>query len=134
MPAANPVVLVAESDALTRELIAAALSRLDPRPVVLPAFSGRQALQAAAGRRPDLALVDLLLPHGGIGLIAQLKNAGVSWTLPVIVMSGVGLRSVVRQAARAGADDFLLKPLRPEDLARRVERWLSAGGGADEHA
>ncbi len=100
---------------------------------VTPAATAQEALDAAALRPPDAAIVDLVLPDGdGIELCHQLRE----WTqAPIIVLSAVGDEEEKVRALEAGADDYVVKPFSPRELVARLQAALRrAGHGADEPA
>ncbi|HWW66531.1 MAG TPA: response regulator, partial [Solirubrobacterales bacterium] len=72
------------------------------------AETAREALDAAALRRPDAAIVDLVLPDGdGVEVCAQLR----AWSeMPILVLSAVGEEEQKVRALEAGADDYVTKP------------------------
>jgi two-component system KDP operon response regulator KdpE len=95
------------------------------------AETAREALDAAALRRPDAAIVDLVLPDGdGVEVCAQLR----AWSeMPILVLSAVGEEEQKVRALEAGADDYVTKPFGPKELVARLRAALRrAPGGADE--
>jgi two-component system, OmpR family, KDP operon response regulator KdpE len=80
------------------------------------------ALDAAALSVVDAAIVDLLLPDGdGIELCLRLRE----WSdMPIIVLSAVGEEAQKVRALRAGADDYVTKPIGPDELIARLEAVL----------
>lgn len=92
-----------------------------------------EALDAAAVRPPDAAILDLVLPDGdGIAVCAQLRE----WsTMPIIVLSAIGDEEEKVRALEAGADDYVVKPFGPRELVARLHAALRrAGGAVDEPA
>jgi len=89
--------------------------------------NGTRALAAARSDRPDLAVLDLLVPGlDGFQLVSMLKRDR-ELAMPVIVVSG-RMREADREAAcKAGADLFLPKPVDRERLVAEVARLLAAG-------
>jgi two-component system KDP operon response regulator KdpE len=89
---------------------------------VLPAESGEDALDLAAVRAPDAAIVDLVLPDlNGIEVCRRLRE----WSeLPIIVLSAVGEEDAKVEALAAGADDYVTKPFGPRELVARVQAAL----------
>ena len=90
---------------------------------VLSASDGEEALRISASENPDLMILDVFMPGlDGFGVLQRLRdrelNTG-SRQLPVIVFSARS--SVSEQALSQGANDFILKPFLPADLARKVE-------------
>jgi two-component system KDP operon response regulator KdpE len=93
--------------------------------------SAQEALDAAAVRPPDAAIIDLMLPDGnGIEVCRELR----SWTqMPILVLSAVGDEAQKVLALEAGADDYVTKPFGPRELVARVRAMLRrAASGADE--
>jgi two-component system KDP operon response regulator KdpE len=93
--------------------------------------SATEALDAAALRPPDAAIIDLLLPDGtGVDVCARLRE----WTqAPIIVLSAVGEEDAKVAALEAGADDYITKPFGPRELVARLHAVLRrAGQGAGE--
>ena len=110
-----PVVLLIEDEPEMRRFLRAALGAESVQ--LVEAATAREGLAQAAGRKPDLVLLDLGLPDGdGIDVTRRIRE----WsTLPIIVISARGQESDKVAALDAGADDYLTKPFGvPELLAR----------------
>jgi two-component system, OmpR family, KDP operon response regulator KdpE len=88
----------------------------------LPAATGEEALDVAAVRRPDAAIVDLVLPDiDGVEVCRRLRE----WSaMPIIVLSAVGEEDAKVRALEAGADDYVTKPFGPRELVARLEAVL----------
>lgn len=110
-----PLVLVIEDEPQMRRFLRAALRANEYR--VVEAVSAREGLVQAAGRNPDIILLDLGLPDGdGIAVAKEIRRAGVT---PIIVLSARGRDHDKVSALDTGADDYLTKPFAiPELLAR----------------
>ena len=96
--------------------------------VVEAAATAEEALDRAAVRPPDAAIIDLVLPDGdGVDLCRQLRE----WTsMPIIVLSAVGEEDAKVRALEAGADDYVTKPFGPRELVARLEAALRRAGDA----
>jgi two-component system KDP operon response regulator KdpE len=96
----------------------------------LPAGTMEEALDVAAVRAPDAAIIDLMLPDGdGVELCRKLRE----WTaMPVIVLSAVGDEDAKVRALAAGADDYVTKPFGPRELIARLEANLRRSAGESE--
>jgi two-component system KDP operon response regulator KdpE len=97
----------------------------------IAAESVEEALDRAAVRPPDAAIIDLVLPDGdGVDLCRRLRE----WTdMPIIVLSAVGEEDAKVQALAAGADDYVTKPFGPRELLARLAAALRrAAPGTDE--
>jgi DNA-binding NtrC family response regulator len=117
-------ILVVDDDPVQRRLLEAMVRRFGYEPVV--AESGDQALailRAPDGERIDIAVVDLVMPDlDGLGLLAKLREAGIE--TPVIVQTAHGSIETVVTAMRAGAIDFVVKPVGAERLQVSIKNAL----------
>jgi two-component system, OmpR family, KDP operon response regulator KdpE len=86
------------------------------------AGSGEEALDKAAVRPPEAAIVDLMLPDlDGVEVTERLRE----WSeMPIIVLSAVGEEEAKVRALAAGADDYVTKPFGPPELMARLEAVL----------
>jgi two-component system, OmpR family, KDP operon response regulator KdpE len=93
---------------------------------VVEAATIKEALDRAAVRAPDAAIVDLMLPDGsGVELCRRLRE----WsTMPIIVLSAIGEEEAKVEALEAGADDYVTKPFGPRELVARVAAALRRAG------
>ena len=93
---------------------------------VIEAATMEEALDQAAVRPPDAAIVDLMLPDGsGVELCGSLRE----WSsMPIIVLSAVGDEETKVQALEAGADDYVTKPFGPRELVARLAAALRRAG------
>lgn len=91
---------------------------------VLPVESGAQALDVVQREQLDVLLIDLrLLDMTALDLIRELRKRGVS--TPTVVMTGFATIETAVEAIKAGAVDYVQKPLVGEDLEHAVRRALS---------
>jgi two-component system, OmpR family, KDP operon response regulator KdpE len=86
---------------------------------VVATATAQEALDAAAVRPPDAAIIDLVLPDGsGVDVTRELR----SWSgVPIIVLSAVGEEAEKVRALDAGADDYVTKPFGPRELVARLQ-------------
>jgi two-component system KDP operon response regulator KdpE len=97
----------------------------------VPAETAEEALDLAAVRPPDGAIIDLVLPDGdGVEVCRQIRG----WSqMPIIVLSAVGDEDAKVRALEAGADDYVTKPFGARELVARLEAALRrAQGPSDE--
>ncbi len=92
---------------------------------VLTATNGRDALDLVKCERPDLILLDVLMPGiSGLDVCAELKRNPETRFTPVVMISGAQERQTRLAGLEAGADDFLNKPIDPEELQTRVRSLM----------
>jgi two-component system KDP operon response regulator KdpE len=96
------------------------------------AETGEQGIKALENRRPDLLILDLLMPGmGGIDVVRQLRSVS---TIPIIVLSAIGEEVQKVQALELGADDYMTKPFGMEELFARIRSLLRRAAGATSAA
>ena len=96
----------------------------------VPAATGTEALDLAAVRPPEAAIVDLVLPDGdGVEVTRRLRE----WSeMPILVLSAVGEEEQKVRALEAGADDYITKPFGARELVARLQAALRRAGGGEE--
>lgn len=123
-------ILIADDDPLLRALLVHRLSG-DGYDVVT-AEDGGQALNAVRDLKPDLIVLDALMPvMDGFEVLRRLKSARLS-DAPVIMLTALKREADIVGALQLGAADYLVKPFIPDELGQRVLRLLGgeAEGGA----
>jgi CheY-like chemotaxis protein len=115
------VLLVEDTDSL-RELFARMLRNRGFE--VCEAADGSVALERLAEFTPDVVLTDLMMPHlDGFGLMRRLRAMPGLGSVPIVVMTAMNSEEAEREARRAGASDFLPKPMEAGTLFDRVGRY-----------
>ena len=118
-------ILIIDDDPIIRMLAGSALS--DVGHLVTEAQSAEAAIDMLTELRPDLIVLDLLMPGmGGLVFCAWLRARPEGSRLPVLVMTALDGGDTIRQAFDAGASDFIPKPFNPGILAHRVRFLLRA--------
>ena len=101
--------------------------------VVHTARSGAEALRVAASERPDVILLDVVMPGmSGTAVCKELKHGTETRLTPVVMISGSGDRGTRLRGLQAGADDFLNKPVDAEELRVRVSSAIRLKRLTDE--
>jgi EAL domain-containing protein (putative c-di-GMP-specific phosphodiesterase class I)/CheY-like chemotaxis protein len=116
-------VAVVDDDASVRDLVALALRRagIDVR----VADGGQAALELVEREPLGLMVIDISMPGmSGLEVVRRLRAAPETATLPIILMTGSGDDSTVIEGLGTGADDFLPKPVRLDELVARVRAHL----------
>ncbi len=117
----NERILIVEDEAPMRTALADLLTAEGYR--VLTAADGATGLNRAREEKPDLVLLDVMMPKlDGFGVCAGLRR--VDSTVPVLMLTAKGQVDDRVQGLDAGADDYLLKPFSTEELLARVRALL----------
>lgn len=117
-------ILIADDDPLLRSLLVHRLSA-DGHDVLV-AGNGAEALASIAEQKPDLIVLDALMPiMDGFEVLRRLKAGRLS-AAPIIMLTALKREQDIVGALQLGAADYLVKPFIPDELSQRVRRLLSA--------
>ena len=120
-------ILVADDDVDIRELVEFKLSTLGHD--VVSVSDGAAAIDACQAQRPDLAVLDVMMPGvSGLDAIRAIRADPTLADLPVILLTARAQESDVETGFDAGADDYITKPFSPRELASRVQALLTRSG------
>src|SRR5664280_1325962 len=121
----QPLLLVADDEPRITKLVSMALSEEGFR--VVTASSGEEALAKAEQIRPDIILLDIMMPDlDGIEVMRQLRERR---PVPVILLTAKGSTADKAKGLDLGADDYVAKPFHPDELAARVRAVLRRASG-----
>ena len=119
-------ILVADDVSLMRSLLVRALVKSGY--VVLEARHGKQALEIAGREKPDLIILDSMMPvMSGPECLKKLKSTDGLKDIPVIMCTAKSEKGNVLEAAQAGACDYIVKPFRIETILERISKRLPPG-------
>jgi DNA-binding response OmpR family regulator len=119
----TPRVLIAEDDPKSAELLEAYLSGTDCE--VRTAADGEQALRQVAAWKPDVLLLDVMMPRiSGFEVCKRLRADPATQNVGVLMITALDQPSDIDRAVDAGTDDFLTKPINKNDLLLRVRALL----------
>jgi DNA-binding response OmpR family regulator len=120
---AAPRLLSIEDDAAMGQFLQAVFTAQGY--VVDLAVDGNEGLAMARRRRPDLVILDLLMPYkSGFEVLRELHAAPETRDVPVIILSSNSREEDIVKALDAGAADFVVKPFRARELVARVRKVL----------
>jgi diguanylate cyclase (GGDEF)-like protein len=119
-------VLVAEDDEISATIL---LHRLQKEGLEVVRFDdGQQAYEAALRDVPDLVILDVKMPGmDGFEVLERLRGTAAYAGVPIIMLTSMGREADVVRGFELGADDYILKPFSPVELAARVRRLLARG-------
>ncbi len=122
---ARPLALVVDDEPLMRTFVREALEQSGHD--VCEAENGEQALERFAERRPDIVLMDILMPGmDGFTACSQLRGLVGASRVPILVMTGLDDTESIAHAYELGATDFITKPFNSMILSHRV-RYILRG-------
>lgn len=123
----EPLVLAIDDEAGILRLIKLELSGQGFR--VLTAETGDDGLRIAEEQRPDIVLLDIVMPEmTGLEVMRALRDRS---NVPVILLTAKGSDADKVRGLEMGADDYLAKPFSPEELSARVRAVLRRAIGSD---
>ena len=122
--AASANILIVEDDKFLRDLIVQKLKREGFN--VIEAIDGEEGLKTIKEKRPDLILLDLILPGiDGFEILSRLKADKASAAIPVIVLSNLGQKEDMDRAISNGAEDFMVKAhFTPGEIVTKIKSVL----------
>lgn len=124
----EPLVMAVDDEAGILRLIKLELAEQGFR--VITASSGDEALRMAEEQRPDIILLDIVMPdQTGIEVLRKLRER---WSMPVIFVSAKDADIDKVRGLEFGADDYIVKPFSPDELAARIRAVLRRSVGAQD--
>jgi two-component system alkaline phosphatase synthesis response regulator PhoP len=120
-------ILIAEDERDIRDLVAFTLRFAGYE--VITAANGEEAVEMAPQENPDLILMDVRMPRmTGYDACRILKANPAMKDIPVVFLSAKGQESEIQIGLEVGAEEYLLKPFAPDQLAERVRAILAKFG------
>ena len=93
---------------------------------VLTAFDGVEALRKAKEEKPDLILLDLMLPKmDGYKVCGLLKKDIRYAKIPILIFSARAQEADIKMGEEMGADDYVMKPFDPDSLLEKIRKVLA---------
>ena len=123
LPQVKALVLLVEDQDVIRQEMAEYINNMGAD--VIEAANGQEAIALLADTQPHLVITDVMMPHvDGWDLLRFIRKDYSMETLPVIVITSSGQREAREVAFQLGANDFVLKPVIPDEFLPRVKRFL----------
>lgn len=118
-----PVILIADDNPQNVELLEAYLSDVDCR--ILTAVDGEETVQAVARHRPDLVLLDVMMPKlSGFEVCRKLRADADTRDTLILMVTALNEQADFERGVQSGTDDFLTKPVNKLELLCRVRSLL----------
>jgi two-component system alkaline phosphatase synthesis response regulator PhoP len=117
-------VLIVDDNPQNLELLEAYMEEVEGI-TPLRATGGVEALEKVARERPDVILLDIMMPHmSGFEVCKKLKGDPATKDIAVIMVTALNEVSDIERGVECGADDFLSKPVNRHELVARVQGFL----------
>ncbi len=124
-------ILIADDNAANRELLEAYLAAVDCE--IELAVDGQDTLEKALAFKPDLILLDVMMPKfSGFEVCRKLKDDKSTSRIMILMVTALNELGDVERAVKAGTDDFLSKPVNKVELLKRIEIMLRLKDTTDE--
>jgi CheY-like chemotaxis protein len=124
-------VLIADDNMVNVELLEAYLDGCDYE--IATAFDGAETLQMVRSFRPNLILLDIMMPKlSGFEICDILKNKPDTKGIMILMVTALTELGDIERAVAAGCDDYLSKPVNKAELLKRVENLLKLQSVTDE--
>ena len=119
-------VLIVENNQDLCDVIEALLNEEGDMEMVGAAHDGIQALEMIERHKPDVVLLDMIMPYlDGLGVLSKLAEKESDYRPKVIVVSAFEEEEMIKRCARLGADYYLLKPFDRENLVSRIRQVMA---------
>ena len=116
-------ILIVDDDLQSLKVVGLMLQRRGY--TIVAARGGEQGLAKAESDRPDLVLLDVMMPDiNGLEVCRKLRSQPATRHIPIIMFTAKTLVGDKVEGFQAGADDYLTKPIHPDDLAAHVDAVL----------
>ncbi len=117
-------ILIIEDDSSAARLIGYAFEHEGHE--VLSASNGLQGMVMVREKRPDVIILDVMLPGlDGFEVCNRLKSDERTAHIPIVMLSAKGQDVDVETGKKVGADEYIVKPIDPDELLSRIEKFIT---------
>ncbi len=117
-------VLVVDDEENVRRLVR---SMLGNKYIVLEAKDGEVAIDIAHSQRPDIILMDIMMPNiDGYTACHTIKQDPVTKVIPIVMLTAIGYELNVKLSQKMGAEGYITKPFSSQDLLDTIEQFLTS--------
>ena len=116
-------ILIVDDEPNVRRLVRTILSKDF---IVLEAEDGKQAIDIACTQKPDLILMDIMMPRmDGYTACSAIKNDPTTRSIPVLMLTAIGFELNVKLSQQMGADAYMTKPFNSQALLDKIAQFLA---------
>ena len=116
--------LIVDDETNVRRLLHTILSKTFE---VFEAEDGRQAIEMANTQKPDVVLMDMMMPKmDGLTACHMIKNDPATKSIPVIMVTAIGFELNIKLSQQMGASGYITKPFSSEELLDKIAQVLAA--------
>jgi CheY-like chemotaxis protein len=123
-PDADLSVLIVDDEASTRRLLRTTVDRLRVPCTITEAADGETALEMARSSRPDLVLLDIVLPGSSVSGVMVCQELCRDLETRVVLITGRASDAIVHTCMALGAVECIRKPFSVEQMLDTIQRWL----------
>lgn len=123
MPPSHPRILAVDDE---NDILLLVRTSLGDDYDVDTALSGAEALAKVQEKRPDLIILDMMMPEmDGIEVLEKIRSTAATADIPVIFLTGVSEKAKIREALDKGTQYYIVKPFKYQDLLNKVAQALN---------
>lgn len=121
----NPTILVAEDNPVNMMLMRSILKKNLPDGNMIEAANGLEAVQYYKETNPDIILMDIQMPEmNGYEATQAIRKLSTQKRIPIVAITAGNVKGEKEKCMEAGMDDFLVKPVREENIIAVLKKWL----------
>ena len=118
-------ILIADDSLFMRTILRSILTTMNVDYEILEADSGEDSLKKFRSEKPDLILLDIVMPEGeeeGVKVLQKIKAEDPD--AMVIMITAIGQKGIIQDCLDSGATDYIVKPIDTEIVVQKVKKYL----------